>query len=947
MIPKGTANCIIKFLYDKSVRVVALLNTWTRSCTNRAQHRDASLCRNEKCGCLLIIIIIKRISRTPLLPRQVGVNFAPFCGVSPLSQHLISVSICRSGLARPAPKNSRLKAATCPRPPDLQAESGQDTGEPHLRSASQRGQKRGLKKQPQSSQLQADVSAESQQQSLRVESVKSRSGSSRAGMFVSLVSQAHSKTNAGSLFSSASNSDDEFEILDVSRVYGGKTVKVRGGAKAPNVMGKGKHTARPVTSKSPLSSNDADEDISPADSKNQHKTTKGTDKARKSTKQKPGKLDDEGGPVSSADTETQQKTTKESSTARRNTEKKPITSKVENRQACPTDAEKSAQETDRRGKISQAKPSISGNEDAHVSLTDPETHYKKISSKDSSRKVSAKQPVVFSSDGELSPAVLESPGEEVKETDSKGKHSRKRASAASKDSRQIPSTNSQPQEKKTGTKDKTRKVAAEKPAISATDDGEMSPTVSRPQRKKTEIKDKTRKVAAEKPVTSTADDGEMSPAISIPQEKKTGTKDKTRKVAAEKPAVSTTDDDEMSPTVSRPQRKKTGTKDKTRKVAAEKPVTSTTDDSETSPTDLEIQEKETKDSEAATSARDVQETVEDGAAPSKAQAPHRATRKARGTGRRNKLGEQEKGTGDIVSARGMGSQNKPGEQEKGAGEIVSEVASQEKLGTGRRTRKPRKSRTEAQSTEAEEAMGAKPTKPATRIRSTRQQQKSVTTAGETEPQRKTVKNDDASAASRTSAGFKRKSLSDICEVESAGDAVSSDPAKDVAGRPSPPKKAGKVSSRTGARLSVQSSEQSSQQAVTEAVDKSRRQSGKRRLFGVNRASDTFLEAPVTLTVQAQVHAVEADVHAVDVYELSPNSGSSVSPNEKQPAGGKKKSGRRRSQASTKRKTTKGKKARGTPEADVPLRVDAANSEGRGMATVQTSLFQLYGECCKR
>ena len=826
----------------------------------------------------------------------------------------------RNGLARPAPKKSSLKAASCPRPPDLQEESDQGKGEPHLQPASQHRQKKGLKRQQQSSQLQAgDVDTESQQQSLRVESVMSQSSSSQAGMFMSLVSHTHSKTNAGSLFSSASNSDDEFEILDVSRVYGGKTVKVRGGAKTTaaerkqpgsvsadavqNVKGKGKYTARPVTSKSPLSSNDVEEDISPADSKTQHKTTKGNDKASKNTKQKPGKLDDEGGQISSADTETQQKKTKGSSTARRNTKKKPVTLNAENRQACPTDTEKSAQETDRWGKISQTKPSISGNEYAHVSLTDPETHYKKISSKDTSRKAAAKQPVVFSSDGELSPAVLESPGKEVKETDSRGKPSRKRASAASKDSRQIPPTNSQPQQKKTGTKDKTRKVAAEQPAISATDDGEMSPTVSRPQQKKTEIKDKTRKVAAEKPVTSAAD-GEMSPAISIPQEKKTGTKDKTRKVAAEKPVISTTDDGEMSPTVSRPQQKKTEIKDKIRKVAADKPITSTSDDGEMSPTDSEIQEKETKDSEPATSAREVQETVEDGAAPSKAQAAHRATRKARGAGRRNKLGEQE----------------------KDAREIVSEVASQEKLGTGRRTRKARKSRTEAQSTEAEEATGTEPTKPATRIRSTRQQQKSVTPAGETEPQRRTVKADDASAASRTSVGFKRKSLSDICEDESAGDAVSSDPAKDVADRQSPPKKAGKVSSRTGVRLSVQSSEQSSQQAVTEVVDKSRRQRGKRRLFGVNRASDTFLEAPVTLTVQAQVHAV-------DVYELSPNSGSTASPDEKQPAGGKTKSGRRRSQASTKRKSTKGKKARGAPEADVPLQMDAANNEGKGTATV--------------
>ena len=349
-------------------------------------------------------------------------------------------------------------------------------------------------------------------------------------------------------------------------------------------------------------------------------------------------------------------------------------------------------------------------------------------------------------------------------------------------------------------------------------------------------------------------------------------------------------------------------KNKTRKVAVRKPVTPNNAD-QLSPTDSQTQRKKTRDSttcEPETDTREMQGVAENSEAHSEAPAPHRPTRKAKRTR----------------------AQNKQGEQDKGAEEIVSEVTREQNQGTLRRTRRPRKS-----GTEVEDKVDTKPTKPATRTRSARQQ-KAGANVSEAEPKGKKIKNNDAPAASRISVGFKRKSLSDIREDETADDTENPDPTKDVVDKPSPPKKAGQASSRSGMRSPIQSCEQSAQQQARERVNESRRRSGRRRLLEVNRASDAFVESPVK----------EAG-HSVDVYEFSPAASSAASADEKQLVQRRKSSRSKRVPASTKRKATKAKTTHGAPEADAPQeQEDEAEIEGRKIVTSFFSFLLLYVTC---
>ena len=112
---------------------------------------------------LLLINNNKENFQSTLSTAQDGSKFCPLLqGKSAVKASDLCFN-SRNGLARPAPKKSSLKAVSCPRPLDLQEESDQDKGEPHLQPASQHGQKKGLKRQQQSSQLQAgDVGTESQ-----------------------------------------------------------------------------------------------------------------------------------------------------------------------------------------------------------------------------------------------------------------------------------------------------------------------------------------------------------------------------------------------------------------------------------------------------------------------------------------------------------------------------------------------------------------------------------------------------------------------------------------------------------------------------------------------------------------------------------------------------------------------------------------------------------------
>ena len=293
-------------------------------------------------------------------------------------------------MPRPVTKNTSLKPVSSPIPEDQQ-ESDQGTAEQHLKPSSQPGQEKSRNKQQQNSVLEAEdvVHIKGQKHNLQVTSMKSQNSPSEVGMFVSLANQTPNKTNTRSLFSSASNSDDEFEILDESRVYGGKTITRRGGAKLTAaqrkqssratvdatqsvVAVKGKDKVREVTSKSPLSSNNAEGDTSSADPKILHRKTKGNDKAGKSIKMKPGKASDEDRPTFSADTKAQRKRTKQNSKAEKNSQKTAATLDDECQQISSTDAD--TQQVNAKTKDGSTRiPSSSNDEVEHITSTDSET----------------------------------------------------------------------------------------------------------------------------------------------------------------------------------------------------------------------------------------------------------------------------------------------------------------------------------------------------------------------------------------------------------------------------------------------------------------------------------------------------------------------------------------------------------------------------------------------